>query len=103
MTKQPQSIETQVALLSQFNVEVVKPFIEETRSTQKAILDKLDSLDYVPRSEFVEYKLQQEQEMTELQKEVRKRDWRTHTLTSAVTLVATLITTYVINDIFGGR
>lgn len=99
-SKQPQSLETQVALLSQFNEETVKPFIKEQRDTNKEILNKLDSLDYLPRSEFAEYKLEMDQEMTELRKEVRKRDWRLHTLTAAATLVGTLLVTYVMNDLF---
>lgn len=97
-SKQPQSLETQVALLSQFNVEVVKPFIEETRTSQKAILDKLDSLDYLPRSEFVEYKAVIEQDMADLRKEVRKRDWRHNTLSAAAGIVFTLLVTYVVAD-----
>ena len=50
------TLETQVALLSQFNTTVVMPFIKETKEVQAKMLERLEGLDYVHRHEYEEHK-----------------------------------------------
>lgn len=100
MTKTPPpTIETQVALLDQFNREVVKPFIEETRELQKSIKDSLDNLDYVSKSEHDNDMANVKQALVKLENDVRKRDWLRNTLSAILGVVLTLLVTYVITDL----
>lgn len=58
------AIETQVALLNQFNKDVVRPALDDLKETQKKIQQSLEALDFVHKSDFVEYKIEVEQQFT---------------------------------------
>ena len=88
-------LQTDIALLKQFNADVVRPSLEDLKETQKQIQEALEKLDYVSRNEFSEYKLEVEQRF----KESRKRTWLQNTLSAIAGAVLTMLATYFIKDL----
>ena len=101
MPKSTETLETEVALLSQFNTEVVKPFIEEQRKHNQMILSKLENLDYIHRKEYETDQGVWREKFLEIEKRVTKRSWLQSTLASAFAVMLTLLVTYFIKDILG--
>jgi len=81
-------LQTDVALLKQFNEKVVEP-------TLKDINQKLDNLQFVPIHEFEEHK-------TEINKrfsEIKRRSWIQNTLSAVFGAILTLLATYFVRDL----
>lgn len=81
-------LQTDVALLKQFNEKVVEP-------TLRDINTKLDNLSYVTQAEFEEHKSDIDQRF----KEAKKRTWLQNTLSAIAGAVLTLLATYFIKDL----
>lgn len=82
-------LQTDVALLKQFNEKFVEPSL-------KNINQKLDSLQFVSISEFEEHKLEVEKKFTEL----KQRSWVQNTVSAVFGAILTITVTYILRDIF---
>lgn len=110
------NLETQVALLNQFNETVVMPFIKETKEVQSKMLERLESLDYVHRDEYEEHKLEAERNRTQAykdfndhKKEVKeefskqsKSRFIQNTLAALFGAILAFLSQYALKDILGG-
>lgn len=88
-------LQTDIALLKQFNADVVRPSLEDLKDTQRQIQEALEKLDYISRSEFHEHKVEIDRRF----KEARKRTWLQNTLSAIAGAVLTLLATYFIKDL----
>lgn len=82
-------LQTDVALLKQFNEKVVEPTLRDINA-------KLDNLSYVTQAEFEEHKI----EINQRFKETRKRTWVQNTVSAIFGAILTIIVTYIIRDVF---
>lgn len=88
-------LQTDVALLKQFNEKVAEPTFKDIQNTQKDIKNALENLSYVPVSDFEDYK----SEINERFKEMKRRTWVQNTMSATIGVILTLLITYVINDL----
>lgn len=85
-------LQTDVALLKQFNEKFVEPAL-------KRIDAKLDGLPFVPLEVFDDYK----EEVNDKFKALNKRTWLQNTLSAIAGAVLTLLITYFIGDLIGKK
>ena len=82
-------LQTDVALLKQFNEKVTEP-------TLKEIAQKLDSLNFVSLAEFEEHKIDIDKRFIEM----KKRNWVQNTVSAMFGAFLTLLLSYFVRDIF---
>lgn len=106
-TEQPNfsSLQTDIALLKQFNEKVAEPTFKDIQDTQKKIQTALEQLDYVHNETFAEYKAEAEAQrladiadVKEQFNEARKRTWIQNTLSALAGAVLVMLTNYALND-----
>ena len=98
MAKSNETLETEIALLTQFNQDIVRPFIEEQKKHNATIIKKLEDLDYVHRTEFNEHK----EEVQKSFRELKRRTWVQNSLSAMFGAILALLISYVFKDLIRG-
>jgi hypothetical protein len=86
------NLQTDVALLKQFNEKVAEPTFKDIQTTQKEIKDALVNLDHVSHGDFDQYKVEIDKRFRDL----NRRTWLQNTMSAAAGALLSGLITYII-------
>lgn len=86
------NLQTDVALLKQFNEKVAEPTFKDIQTTQKEIKEALQNLDHVTHSDFDVYKVEVDKRFREL----NRRTWVQNTLSATAGALLAALVTYIV-------